>query len=177
MATKKHLTFTLLFALGSLFISLPATAQSTITPERYNKGPRILFNMHSEADKKALEQVVPDNFYSKHWQTPRSTIHHAVLMRNKKGEHVKTVAGYHGEEIVIMIEGELQFSFPDSKQVFVLHKGDVFNFPNILHHGVCLTDECHFMVVYSPNRADFGPEGTPMTKESNIGLNESAGNK
>lgn len=74
-------------------------------------------------------------------------------------------------------EGELKFSFPDSKQSFVLHKGDVFNFPNILHHGECMTDACHFMAVYSPNRADFGPEGTPMTKESNIGLNESAGNK
>lgn len=177
MATKKHLVAALLFALGGLSVSLPAMAQSGITPERYNKGPRILFNMYSDADKKALEQVVPDNFYSKHWQTPRSTIHHAVLMRNKKGEHVKTVAGYHGEEIVIMIEGELKFSFPDSKQSFVLHKGDVFNFPNILHHGECMTDACHFMAVYSPNRADFGPEGTPMTKESNIGLNESAGNK
>lgn len=28
-----------------------------------------------------------------------------------------------------------------------------------------------------PQRADFGPEGTPMTVESNIGLHESAANK
>lgn len=177
MAIKKQLVAALFFALGGLSVSLHATAQSTITPERYNKGPRILFNMYSDADKQALEKVVPGSFHHKHWQTPRSTVQHAMLIRNKKGEHIKTVAGYHGEEVVIMIDGQLQFSFPDSKQVFVLRKGDVFNFPNILHHGVCLTDECHFMVVYSPQRADFGPEGTPMTVESNIGLNESAGNK
>lgn len=163
--------------LGGMFVAANVLAASNITPERYNKGPRILFNMHSAEDKAALQKVIPGGFHNKHWQTPRFTIQHAELIRNGKGGHVRTFPGYHGEEIVIMIEGQLQFSFPDNKQVFVLREGDVFNFPNILHHGVCLTERCHFMVAYSPNRDDFGPEGTPMTTESNIGLHDAAGNK
>lgn len=164
-------------ALSGMFLAANVLAEGGITPERYNKGPRILFNMYSAEDKAALERVVPGGFHHKHWQTPRFTIQQGEFMRNGKGEQVSTFPGYHGEEIVIMIEGQLQFSFPDNKQVFTLRAGDVFNFPNILHHGVCLTDRCHFMVAYSPNRDDFGPEGTPMSTESNIGLHDAAGKK
>lgn len=171
MATKKHGCAALFVAVTSLSISFHALAQSAITPERYNKGPRILFNLYSEADKSAMDQIVPGRFHQKYWQTPRSSIQHGMLIRGKKG-HVQTVAGYHGEEIIVMIEGEIRFTFPDSKQSFVLHKGDVFNFPNILHAGECLTDVCDFLAVYSPNRPDFGPEGTPMTAKSNMAIQD-----
>jgi hypothetical protein len=109
--------------LGGMFVAANVLAASNITPERYNKGPRILFNMHSAEDKAALQKVIPGGFHNKHWQTPRFTIQHAELIRNGKGGHVRTFPGYHGEEIVIMIEGQLQFSFPDNKQVFVLREG------------------------------------------------------
>jgi quercetin dioxygenase-like cupin family protein len=153
---------------GSLARAADAPS-APITPERYNKGPRVLFNMYSQSDLDALDKIVPGRFHQKFWQTPRSSIQHGFFKRGPTG-HVKTVAGYHGEEIIVMIDGELKFTFPDSKQSFTLRKGDVFNFPNILHAGECLTDECHFMAVYSPNRPDFGPEGTPMSTKSNVAI-------
>lgn len=171
MATKKHYLAALVIAATSFSIALPVSAQTAITPERYNKGPRILFNMFSQADKDGLDKIVPGRFHQKYWQTPHSSIQHGMLIRGKKG-HVQTVAGYHGEEVIVMIEGEIKFSFPDSKQSFVLHKGDVFNFPNILHHGECLTDVCDFLAVYSPNRPDFGPEGTHMDAKSNVAISD-----
>jgi quercetin dioxygenase-like cupin family protein len=158
------LAFTLFFAALPVFAADPP-----ITPERYNKGPRVLFNLFSEADKAGLDEIVPGRFYQKFWQSPHSSIQHAVFKRGPTG-HVKTVAGYHGEEIIVMLEGELRFTFPDSKQTFTLHKGDVFNFPNILHAGECITDVCHMLAVYSPNRPDFGPEGTPMNAKTNAAL-------
>lgn len=169
MATQKHCLKALFVATVCLMGALPAPAQTSITPERYNKGPRILFNLFSQADKDALDKIVPGRFHQKYWQTPHSSIQHGMLIRGKKG-HVQTVAGYHGEEVIVMIEGEIKFSFPDSQQSFVLRKGDVFNFPNIMHHGECLTDVCDFLAIYSPNRPDFGPEGAPMTAKSNAAI-------
>lgn len=170
MVTRKHCLAALLVAATSLSVALPVLAQTApITPERFNKGPRVLFNLYSQADKDGLDKIVPGRFHQKFWQSPRSSIQHGFFKRGPTG-HVKTVAGYHGEEIIVMIEGELKFTFPDSKQSFVLRKGDVFNFPNILHAGECLTDECHFMAVYSPNRPDFGPEGTHMDSKSNVAI-------
>ena len=170
LTTRRFSSLLAATTLVSAFLSaMPATAAPPIAPERYNKGPRVLFNMHSKADLDAMDKIVPGRFHQKYWQTPRSSIQHGFFKRGPTG-HVKTVAGYHGEEIIVMIAGELKFTFPDSKQSFTLRKGDVFSFPNILHAGECLTDECHFMAVYSPNRPDFGPEGAPMDAKSNAAI-------
>lgn len=144
-------------------------ADGNIIPERYNKGPRILFNTK---DKDKLDEIVPGQFYQKYWHGPRLTVQHVRFVRDQQGNHVKITepGGYHGEEAMMVLEGRLRFKFPDSGKAYEIGPGDVFHFPNVLHHGVCLTDECHIVVVYSPNRADFGPEGSKMTIESNDAL-------
>lgn len=144
-------------------------ADDNIIPERYNKGPRILFNTR---DKDQLEEIVPGQFYQKYWHGPRLTVQHVRFVRDPAGNHVKVTepGGYHGEEAMMVLEGRLRFKFPDSGRSYEIGPGDVFHFPNVLHHGACLTDECHLVVIYTPNRADFGPEGSKMTKESNDAL-------
>ncbi|MCG2635434.1 MAG: hypothetical protein J4A00_11085 [Gammaproteobacteria bacterium] len=141
-------------------------AADEVVPERFNKGPRLLFNM---ADKDAVREIVPGSFYQEFWQGPRVTIQHGRLIKGESG-HVKTVPGYHGEEVIILIEGELEFRFPDNGKVFVLKPGDVFHFPNILHGGRCLADECRFIGLYTPNRPDFGDEGSEMSTETNMAI-------
>jgi len=143
-----------------------AADSGNVIPERFNKGPRLLFNMSDEPD---LEEIVPGAFYQKFWQGPRVTIQHGRLIKGEKG-HVKTVAGYHGEEVIILLKGSLEFTFPDSGKSFLLKPGDVFHFPNVLHGGVCLADECRFIGLYTPNRPDFGDEGSKMSTESNMAI-------
>ena len=144
-------------------------ADDNIIPERYNKGPRILFNI-KDTDK--LDEIVPGQFYQKYWHGPRVTVQHVRFVRDREGNHVKITkpGGYHGEEAMLVLEGRLRFTFPDSGKSYEIGPGDVFHFPNVLHYGECLADECHLVVVYTPNRADFGPEGSKMTKESTEAL-------
>ena len=155
--------------IGMLFLSVVggvASANDNVIPERFNKGPRLLFNMGS---KENLDEILPGSFYQKFWQGPRVTIQHARLIKGEQG-HIKTVAGYHGEEVIILLEGSLEFRFPDNDTVFVLNSGDVFHFPNVLHGGRCLSDECWFIGLYTPNRPDFGDEDSVMTPESNMAI-------
>ena len=160
-----RLLFATIVALTSTF----ATA-GTVIPERYNQGPRILFNTETDQDK--LDEIVPDRFYQKYWHGPRTTVQHLIFKRDAQGNHVKITkpGGYHGEEVVMGLTGILQFSFPETGEVFDVGPGDAFHFPNVLHYGGCITDECHGVVIYTPNRADFGPEGAVMTVESNSAL-------
>ena len=153
--------------IGALWVS-PVVGDGVI-PERYNKGPRILFNT-GELDQ--LDEIVPGKFYQKYWHGPRLTVQHVMFTRDEAGNHVKITepGGYHGEEAMLVLTGRLQFKFPDSDEVHVIGPRDVFHFPNVLHYGGCLTDECHIVVIYTPNRADFGPEGSEMTVESNAAL-------
>lgn len=160
----------MLFALMTITLASSIAQASTVIPERYNQGPRILFNTEKDRDK--LTEIVPDKFYQQYWHGPRTTVQHLIFKRDSHGDHVKITqpGGYHGEEVIMGLSGVLQFSFPDSGEVFDVGPGDVFHFPNVLHYGGCITDECHGVVVYTPNRADFGPEGAKMTVESNSAL-------
>lgn len=36
-----------------------------IMPECFNKGPRVLFNLYSQADKDGLDKIVPGRFHQK----------------------------------------------------------------------------------------------------------------
>lgn len=152
--------------LAGALLAAPALADDNIVPERYNQGPRVLFNIHQAPE---LDEIVPGQFYQRYWHGPRLTIQTGRFLKGPTG-HVKTVPGYHGEELILMLKGRLRFDFPDSGKAFEIGPGDVFHFPNILHGGACITDECQFMGIYTPNRPDFGPEGTPMTVESNDAL-------
>ncbi len=159
-----------LLALVLLLAATSSANAGTVIPERYNQGPRVLFNTDKDLDK--LDEIVPGQFYQKYWHGPRTTVQHILFTRDSQGNHVKITkpGGYHGEEVVIGISGVLSFSFPDSGESFDVGPGDVFHFPTVLHYGGCITDRCHAMVVYTPNRADFGPEGAKMTVESNVAL-------
>ncbi len=166
---SRSLTQRLCFA-AIVTVACTQASASTVIPERYNQGPRILFNTGSDKDK--LNEIVPDRFYQKYWHGPRTTVQHLVFKRDAEGNHVKITkpGGYHGEEVIMGLTGVLRFSFPETGEVFDVRPGDVFHFPNVLHYGGCITDECHGVVVYTPNRPDFGPEDAEMTVESNSAL-------
>ena len=159
-----------LFCAALITVACSQASAGTVIPERYNQGPRLLFNTQTDKDK--LSEIVPDRFYQKYWHGPRTTVQHLVFKRDADGNHVKITkpGGYHGEEVIMGLTGVLRFSFPETNEVFDVGPGDVFHFPNVLHYGGCITDECHGVVVYTPNRPDFGPEDAEMTVESNSAL-------
>lgn len=150
-------------------ICASAIGDENVIPERYNKGPRVLFNTQ---DLSELEEIVPARLYQKFWHGPRLTVQHVRFVRDAQGRHIKITkpGSYHGEEAIINLKGTLRFDFPDSGESYEVGPGDVFHFPNVLHYGECLTDECHIVVIYAPNRSDFGPEGSTMTIDSNSAL-------
>ncbi|MCG2633909.1 MAG: cupin domain-containing protein [Gammaproteobacteria bacterium] len=152
--------FTLTLCLVGLVSALPATAHDGV--REYNKGPRILFNAGEKAE---IKEVLPGNFFLDYWHGPHMTIVHSRFVRGEKG-HVQGVASIHGEEVVYLISGHLKFEIGD--QTYDLKNGDFFHIPDeISHLGSCLSDECHFVTLFTPPRPDYGPEGSPMTKESN----------
>ena len=147
-----------------------SAAEDGFIPERYDHAPRILFNL---ADSKAnLVEIVPGELYQDFWQGVRMTVIRGN-MRTKPGEEsvFNFQPAYHGEEFVLLMEGRLTFTFPETGQKFTLHPGDVMHFNNVLHHGVCETAECQYLGILNPpfNRGgleDYGHEGADPTKES-----------
>ena len=59
---SRSLTQRLCFA-AIVAVACTQASASTVIPERYNQGPRILFNTGSDKDK--LNEIVPDRFYQK----------------------------------------------------------------------------------------------------------------
>ena len=158
MTLINRLTLSLCFA--TLLITLPAAAHDGI--EAYDKGPRILFNANNKAE---IKQILPETMFLDYWHGPHMTIVHARFVRGQQG-HAQGVPSIHGEEVVYIISGHLKFEI--GEQEHHVKDGDFFHIPdNISHLGSCMSDECHFVTLFTPPRPDYGPEGSPMTKESN----------
>ena len=143
-------------------------------PERFNKPPRILFNINDSSS--GLTEIVRGEFYQDFWHGVRLTVIRGHMI-TKPNATYETTPGYHGEEFIILLKGSLTFTFPESDKSYVLQPGDVFHFNNVLHHGVCTSAECEYVGVLSPPRLDYGDEGTPPSVEGNIAIEKKVGEK
>lgn len=141
-------------------------------PERFNKPPRVLFNINEPTTH--LTEIVPGEFYQDFWHGVRLTVIRGRMITQKEPTY-ETTPGYHGEELVILLKGRLTFSFPESGQAYTLLPGDVAHFNNVLHHGVCESTECEYVGVLSPPRIDYGDEGTRPSVEDNIAIKRKSG--
>lgn len=139
-------------------------------PERFNKPPRILFNLSDP--KSTITELVPGEFYQDFWQGVRMTVIRGYMIM-KDQPTFETKPGYHGEELIILMEGQLTFTFPDSGKSYTMKSGDVMHFNNVLHHGVCESKECYYLGVLSPPRLDYGDEGAgSQSIDSNVAIKQ-----
>jgi hypothetical protein len=148
-----------------------AGSEEVVPRERFNqKGPRVLFNLNEGRGN--LVEIVPGELYQNFWQGVRMTVIRGHMRTKPNGESVFNFQpGYHGEEFVLLMSGRLTFIFPDTGRSYTLQPGDVFHFNNVLHHGVCETEECEYLGILTPpfdrgGLTDYGDRGADPTQES-----------
>ncbi|MCG2634262.1 MAG: hypothetical protein J4A00_04945 [Gammaproteobacteria bacterium] len=170
MTIRTGLFYTLL-----ALMPLPFIVLAEEPPPWPSQAPRILFNVNN-GDQISRAQIGESTFYMDFWQSPSMTVLFNRWVAGEKGHRVggKSV---HGEEMIHVLKGRLVFVFNNLEESFIVDEGQIMMIPNISHWGTCMTDECLLVAAFTPTRDDFGPEGTPMTEETNAWLKTGAENK
>ena len=109
-----------------------------------------------------LKEVIPGKFKFKHLHGQNTTV---ALYRFKNASDIPVQLNKHEEEITIILKGRCKM-FIDGEEL-LLEEGDTIMIPAFKEHiGEFLSDEVVLVSVFTPQRADLGPEDAEEVKLS-----------
>ena len=114
------------------------------------------------SEDERLKEIVPGKFRFAHLHGENTSV---ALYKFKNAADIPVQINKHEEEITIILKGRCKM-FIDGEEI-ILGEGDTIIVPAFKEHvGEFITDEVVLVSVFTPQRADLGPEDADEVKLS-----------